>query len=184
MYRAKKGDSFYIGLKCLEVMWMFKPDSREEGPLVYLFRTAMSLIYIVFLQIGPLLHFIVVAAKYEVGVSDALADTIGGLGFTLVYFKILVYHHRISTVFKNLVDHEMFGKPKTFDAVKRRCEMLALFLLGYCPVCLLMYESTSSLISHIEFLMDQIDAAFCEGNEKKRFWLLRYCAEYHMHISK
>nr|CAH7739929.1 unnamed protein product [Callosobruchus chinensis] len=201
LQKAKKGDSFYIGLKCLEMMWMFKPDPREEGPLVYLFRTAMSLIYIVFLQIGPLLHFIMVAAKYEVGVSDALADTIGGLGFTLVYFKILVYHHRISTVFKNLVDHEMFGKPRTFDAVKRRCEMLALFILGYCPigvfiygaviihesrnsVCLLMYESAFSLISHIEFLMDQIDAAFCEGNEKKRFWLLRYCAEYHMHISK
>nr|CAH7750744.1 unnamed protein product [Callosobruchus chinensis] len=135
MYKAKKGDSFHVGLKCLEMMWMFKQDHKEEGAFVYIFRATMALVYITFLQIGPTLHIVMVASRYKsISVSDALADTVGGVGFTLVYFKVLAGRHRCSIIFKSLVDHEKFGKPKTFDAMGSRCRMLALFFLYYCPV--------------------------------------------------
>nr|CAI5829414.1 unnamed protein product [Callosobruchus analis] len=117
MYQVRKGDSFYVGLKCLEIMWMMKPDHREEGPPVYIFRMALALSLIIFFQIGPTLHIVMVASTN---------------------------HHRCNTIFKKLVDHQKFGKPRTFDAMKTRCRMLALFLLLYCPVGVLVYGALIS----------------------------------------
>nr|CAH7739930.1 unnamed protein product [Callosobruchus chinensis] len=51
-------------------------------------------------------------------------------------------------------------------------------------VCLLIYETTFVLISHIDFLLDHLDEAFCEKDEKKRYDLLRHCVQYHIYISK
>nr|CAI5829415.1 unnamed protein product [Callosobruchus analis] len=185
MYKPKQGEPFYVGLKSLELIWMCKPYPKDERLLVYIFRMAVGLSLIIFLQVGPILHILMVASAYEsISMSEALSHLVGGFGFSLVYFKMSLYHHRCSAVFKDLVDHKKFGKPRTFNDTARRCRILAVFFLMYCPVCLLIYESTFILISHIEFLLDHLDAAFCEKDQKRRIWMLKYCIQYHIHISK
>nr|CAH7755508.1 unnamed protein product [Callosobruchus chinensis] len=66
--------------------------------------------------------------------SEALGLVVGSLGFNLVYIKTSIYHHRCRAICKDLVDHKRFGKPRTFDAIQKRCRLLATFFLLYCPV--------------------------------------------------
>ncbi|VEN49637.1 unnamed protein product, partial [Callosobruchus maculatus] len=133
MYKQNKGDPFYVGLKTLELMWLCKAYPGGERFLVYIFRTTMSFSLIIFLQIGPTLHILMVASVYEkINVSEALSHLVGGFGFSLVYFKMSVYYDRCAAVLKDLVDHKKFGKPRTFNATARRCRILAIFFLFYC----------------------------------------------------
>nr|CAH7755510.1 unnamed protein product [Callosobruchus chinensis] len=61
MYKVKKGDPFYVELKSLEKIWLCKPDPKDEGCLVYIFRIVAGITLLTFFQVGPTLHIIKVA---------------------------------------------------------------------------------------------------------------------------
>nr|CAH7763626.1 unnamed protein product [Callosobruchus chinensis] len=66
--------------------------------------------------------------------SEHIADFVGNLGFSLVYFKMTPQFQRFNALFLKLVAYTKFGKPRTFEEVTEGCRLRALVFFFFVTV--------------------------------------------------
>nr|CAH7739240.1 unnamed protein product [Callosobruchus chinensis] len=147
MYEMRKDSPFYMPLRVFKIFWFFDLDPNKSKRMTSVGKICLLVILFILDVVLPTCHLIKIAIVYEdISNSEDIADLIGSFGFCIACYKTMYNHQHFNKVLRDLIDTTRFGKPTTFDAETKKCNLFSIIFLIYTNVGVTLY----GLLSRIE----------------------------------